>query len=110
MEEMKSIYQVPVTGQIIDLHYLIHVSETKFMTRDFSPYPNKNVYSDMTIMLNYRFLEKDIEIRIVSHELFSQQEWNTLKDWKYQSIKRFEEKIRMPVIKAWEEYRKHMVE
>lgn len=108
---MKSIFQVPITKDFVDLHYLIEVSPIYFNQIDLMNSDSKAYYSTLSTELSYRFFEKKIIIISKTHNLFTDSEWQELgSDWKEVSKKRFETQVRMPIVRAWEQYRKHMTE
>lgn len=107
MDEIKSIFQVPVTKDFVDLHYLIHISsaELGFI------WAGNSGNSTIKILLHYRLSPSEIIISIRPIDLLSQDEMKSLGNkWQERSIKNFDERIRMPLVRAWENYRKHMTE
>lgn len=111
MDEMKSIFQVPVVKSFVDLHYLIEISPVYFTQLDPTHSGSKQYYSTLSTELSYRFFEKKIIVIIKTHELFTQAEWERLgNNWKEVSKKQFEDRIRIPIVRAWEQYRKYMAE
>lgn len=108
MPEMKSIYQVPFTKDFVDLHYLLSVSRSKI---DWA-WNNNGGYTLVKMSLHYRLSPSPIDIAIRLIDLIPQEDEIKLGEgkWQEKGIKKFEDCIRLPLVRRWEEYRKHMVE
>jgi hypothetical protein len=91
-----SIYQVPINGRIIDLHYLLSISD---VFNDFG----------LNIELTYQLSEKPIRINIRRHFLSSEDtsKLNEDEDNKFYKEK-FETLIRSKIIEAWTDYRNNL--
>lgn len=106
MEEIKSIFQIPVTKDYVDLHYLIRISNPSIES-----YGSPCGIHFISIDLFYMLSKEKITIKICCHDLFLNNEWSNLgNNWKEKVLKRFEERIRQPLVHSWEQYRKHIVQ
>jgi hypothetical protein len=109
-----SIYNVPIAKDFIDLEHLLHISPIVF----------HSAYEKVSVELKYMF-RKDAEIISVrARDLFTEEErggkyhgyklnsptnfsaGNELgQEYMKEAIKRFEEKVRLLIYNAWNDYR-----
>jgi len=108
-----SIFFVPVAEDFIDLEHLLRISSISFSSLGHT----------VGIELTYMFMKEKTSIFVSARELFTPEEMKQYEDYKISSpvfsqvgnelgekfrvdsLKKFEEKVRLPIYNAWNDYR-----
>lgn len=107
-----SILHVPIADDFIDLEHLFHIGKSSFGT-----------YYHVSANLKYLFHKEEIVIGVRSRDLFDSEEMKAYEGYqigspanftagnelgekfKEDAVKKFEEKVRLPIYNAWKAYR-----